>query len=227
MLVWKEFDVLRTPGSLSAIQLKLILMHMNFYMGMSEVYLGKSDGAKLSTSEMYFSEQMKDAKHLTEARGRLEKRGITSSSLDKMSPLQILMANDSARYEESRDELMKWANLPFWQMPEHLKDTPTTTGILSTITLAFFKMREVETRLRQRVVMLQATEAIRAYAAEHGGTLPPSLEATALPIPVDPFSGKQLLYEVKDGIATLRGTPPSSKKADPTYNRVYTIGMRK
>ena len=42
-----------------------------------------------------------------------------------------------------------------------------------------------------------------------------------------PFTGKPVRYEVTDGIAHLRGTPPKSEEQNPEYNLHYEITIRK
>ena len=48
-----------------------------------------------------------------------------------------------------------------------------------------------------------------------------------LPLPVDPVTGKPFVYEVKDGKAVIRGTPPPGREKEPSFNRVYEITVRK
>ena len=55
-------------------------------------------------------------------------------------------------------------------------------------------------------------------------SLPCELISTDVP---DPFIGKSFGYEVKDGKAVVRGTPPADKLKEPIYNRVYEISIRK
>ncbi len=48
-----------------------------------------------------------------------------------------------------------------------------------------------------------------------------------MPLPADPTTGKPFLYELKDGKAAIRGTPPPGRENDPNYNRVYEVTARK
>ena len=79
----------------------------------------------------------------------------------------------------------------------------------------------------QRLTCKLALEAVRAHAASNEGKLPGKLAEIKLPLPLDPVTGKPFLYELKDGTAVIRGTPPPARKADPAYNRVYEITIRK
>ena len=59
-------------------------------------------------------------------------------------------------------------------------------------------------RVERRLNVVQYIEAIRLYAANHNGTLPPSLEAiTEAPVPIDPATGKFFDYKVDGSTATL------------------------
>ena len=57
--------------------------------------------------------------------------------------------------------------------------------------------------------------------------IPDTLDAVKLPLPVDPFTGKPFGYELKDGKAILRGSPPATMKEQPIYNRVYEVRLAK
>jgi RNA polymerase sigma-70 factor (ECF subfamily) len=64
-------------------------------------------------------------------------------------------------------------------------------------------------------------------AAQNGGKFPPSLEATGLPVPVDPFTRKAFVYELKDATAIIRATLPADQKTKSTFNRMYKVIIRK
>jgi hypothetical protein len=66
--------------------------------------------------------------------------------------------------------------------------------------------RRAQARLEQRIGLLRSIEAVRLYAAEHGGHPPDRLNAVALPLPVDPFTGKAFEYAVDGGTVKLAGT---------------------
>src|SRR6185437_5443236 len=154
-------------------------------------------------------------------------RGHKLADLDKLSNLQIAMMEDFAAYEEYRDSSMKWANLPYWQLPRDFIAMKQPEGILPELTPAVIKVIQARARTQQRLGLIQTVEAVRIYAAENDGKVPASLEAIKLPLPVDPITGKPFLYEVKDGKAILRATPPADRKNDPYYNRIYEVTIRK
>jgi hypothetical protein len=57
--------------------------------------------------------------------------------------------------------------------------------------------------------LLRVIEALRDYAAGHGGMPPARLEdVKGLPVPEDPMTGKAFGYEVKGNVVILDATPP-------------------
>ena len=82
-----------------------------------------------------------------------------------------------------------------------------------------------EARLDRRVAALRVVEAIRMYAAAHGGELPDSLDRiTEVPVPLDPVTGKPFGYHLEGGRAELSGT---SGSMGPVYRLSYGITLAK
>ncbi|OJW07998.1 MAG: hypothetical protein BGO49_20625 [Planctomycetales bacterium 71-10] len=77
-------------------------------------------------------------------------------------------------------------------------------------------------RLDRRVAMLRAVEAIRMHAAANGGKLPAALkEIREVPVPVDPSTGKPLVWSVDGDVATLSVPEPKRFTLD------YRIAIRR
>jgi hypothetical protein len=89
------------------------------------------------------------------------------------------------------------------------------------------RVRRAQGRLEQRIALLRHVEALRLYAAAHDGKLPEKLADVEVPLPVDPFTGKPFRYELQDGTAHLRGTPPKGEEKIAAYNLHYEITIRK
>jgi len=100
-------------------------------------------------------------------------------------------------------------------------------GLFSFFVPALHKVRSAQGRLEQRIALLRHVEAIRMYAADHGGKLPEKLADAGVPLPPDPFTGQPFRYEVKDGTAHLRGTPPKGYEKIAPFNLHYEITIRK
>ena len=63
---------------------------------------------------------------------------------------------------------------------------------------------ERQVTLDRRIAMLRTIEALRIYAAAHGGQLPDSLdEVNDVPVPLDPGTGKPFEYHRDGATATL------------------------
>ncbi len=68
---------------------------------------------------------------------------------------------------------------------------------------AITQVLAASSRIELQIVILQAVEGIRMYAAEHNHQLPQQLSDLSYPVPNNPFTGKPLGYEVNEGVATL------------------------
>lgn len=173
-----------------------------------------------------------DEKKMDAARRRLTESGVSADVVKAMPPLQIAMVEDFYQYTLVRDEMFKWMNLPYpvamkglTETDEVIKKAKSEWYLGPMLLPAVMKVKGAQARIEQRVGYLRIIEAVRLYAHEHGGQLPATLGDIKLPLPVDPFTGKPFEYEVKDGVATLHGTPPL--KDSPTMNRYYEIRVRK
>jgi hypothetical protein len=65
------------------------------------------------------------------------------------------------------------------------------------------------------------------YAAAHEGKWPEKLAEIAVPQPIDPFTGKAFSYEVSNGSAYLKGSPPKGEEKNPTFNVLFMVSVRK
>jgi len=118
------------------------------------------------------------------------------------------------------DEVFKWFNLPVAQVRSKVPPGQVTQAMQAeaekygwfTLTSQIFMpaidaARLAGERYEQKRALLMTVEAIRMYAAEHDGQLPPSLEALSVPAPLDPLVGKPLAYERLNDRAILSGHP--------------------
>ncbi|MCC7476516.1 MAG: hypothetical protein IT425_14080, partial [Pirellulales bacterium] len=71
------------------------------------------------------------------------------------------------------------------------------------------------------IASLRVIEALRMHAANHNRQLPKSLdEITAVPVPLNPATGKSFVYRL-DGKTAILELPPSD--GFPFANRWYEI----
>ncbi len=153
------------------------------------------------------------------AKRELIARGMPASKVEAMPTIQVVALHSYRLYEEARDDIFKWAGLPFVQGHEGMRradENPRLgwntlkSGIPFALVLPNIRsVYVVPVRVDRRLDVIQAIEAIRLYTAGHEGKLPPSLEAiTEAPAPLDLATGKPFGYRVDGDKATLNAPPP-------------------
>jgi hypothetical protein len=177
----------------------------------------------------YLTERVENEQYMAAARARLIDSGIPEDRLARFSPYQVALLNERIEYEVLRDEVMKFSNLPTYEAIPRMDAVRMTRGqiIFDEFLPGLGKVRRAQGRLEQRIALLRHVEAIRLYAAAHGGKVPEKLTDIDVPLPVDPFTGKPFRYEALDGVAHLRGSPPKGEEKIPAYNLHYEINIRK
>jgi hypothetical protein len=174
--------------------------------------------------------RIEDDAIVSAVRDRLAKYGLPKERLLKFPPEQIILLDEKRELDRRIDDDMKTISFPFWQYEmlaaeSKLKKAPALfADLLVPITEA---ARRAEWRLDQRIGLLRHIEAMRMHAAEHDGALPPKLSDVAVPLPVDPFTGKPFRYELVGDTAHLRGTPPSGQEKVPQFNIHYEVTLQK
>lgn len=216
----KDFGALRKPDPLSDAELKRMVAELERII---KVEGGPGQGRRPEWAEG----QAADPAVLAAARGRLEKAGFKPAAVARMPRLQVFLADEFLQYRVLQDDLLKWANVPFWKRPADLEQGLKGKGGFAALLPAVTKVAQAQARVQQRIGLLTVVEAVRLHAAEHGGAVPSTLDAIALPLPPDPVTGKPFLYEVKDGKAVIRATPAPGRENEPQFNRVYEVTIRK
>ena len=172
-----------------------------------------------------------DGNDVKAARTRLIEAGLNPENVQVWSPLHVVLLDEVMLYERMRDDVTKTLNLSFWrarpamvEAEAELKKAKEESRFLQLIS-AFFKVKQAQTRLDQRIAYLQIMEALRLHALLSGGSLPASLSEIKLPLPVDPFTGKSFEYSVKGDVATLHGENPLP--GSDRMNRYFEIRIKK
>ena len=142
--------------------------------------------------------------------------------MDALPPAQAVLLYFMAQYDEARDDVLKWLSLPPWQaqagverVERRLRAQPSDgaggallLGLLPTLS----KVLAAQVRTERYVAGLRGAEALRLYAAAHGGKPPARwADITEVPLPTDPLTGKDLsaLYRLDpDGKGVLDLLPP-------------------
>jgi hypothetical protein len=163
------------------------------------------------------------------AKRALIARGRTEAQVDAMPITQAAVLYTYQEYQRKRDDFDKWLNVPYGQSYHRIDRAGLSTteeksanpllAMIQLLTESRGSARVAAVGLDRRLDALQCIEAIRLYAAANEGGLPTHLEAiTDSPAPLDPFTGKPFLYDLKGDSATLSAPMP------PGFNyRPYII----
>jgi hypothetical protein len=82
-------------------------------------------------------------------------------------------------------------------------------------------------RLDRRIAALRCVEALRMYAADKGRWPAKLDDVTAVPIPLDPATGKPFDYRVEGDTFTLSADPPENEKPSAANAIRYVITLKK
>ncbi len=172
---------------------------------------------------------------LPEARRYLtEQMGKPAAEVESMPPAQVLMLYLVGVYHEYRDEMFKGFSLPYPQArtvfaaaARRLESAPDTEAVrLAKLLLpAVNKVYHAPARLDRKVAALRTIEALRQYAAAHGGQLPDALgDVTEAPVPDDPGTGKPFEYRRDGATVTIVSRIPGEPQE--TTGLRYRVTVR-
>jgi len=214
-------NVPMTPG-----QLRKLINHID------ELRRFASDNPKKKQpTQGWLNERTKNQELIRAARNRLIESGIPEERLLRFPPEQVILLDEKLSFEIRRDEVLKLMNLPAWEFSSRLPAFAKTNkeeGLFGSLGVAFQKVRQAQTRLELRIAMLRHVEALRLYAAEHGGQMPKKLTDVPIPLPVDPFTGQSIRYALEGATAHLRGgLPDGVEPSRPDLHVHYLVTMEK
>jgi hypothetical protein len=172
----------------------------------------------------------KDQGRLGAARRRLVLAGCAQGLVDKLPPLQIVLLDEKRDYETRRDDRIKLLSLPIWEIDSLAvgeERSQAGDGLFADLLPQIVKLRRTQGQLERQIALLRHVEALRLHAAGHDGKLPAKLSDIAVPIPVDPFTGKPFDYAVEGTTAHLRGGSPRSREHEPGHNIHYEVILLK
>jgi hypothetical protein len=171
---------------------------------------------------------VKDPAGVRAARVRLVEAGHAADLVERLPPVQVILLDEKRDYEVRRDEEMKLLGLAPWQIDTLTAGEPARggDGLFADLLPHVVEARRAQARLEQRVGLLRHVEALRLYAAGHGGKPPADLAAAGVPLPADPFSGRPFDYRLDGATAHLRGSAPRGEEKNPAYNLCYAITVR-
>ncbi len=165
------------------------------------------------------------------ARPWLVGRGYDKRAAEAMSDDEVVVRYVVENFHILRDQIFKASYLPFASSRSFAERTAADVkaareGPLSVFATLFPMVRTVarsEVRLQRRVALLRTIEAIRLYAASHGGKLPESLEQVKeVPVPNDPVTDQSFGYELKGNTAVIT-SPAIDGQAETALDYRLTI----
>ena len=171
-------------------------------------------------------ERAKDAALVGAARKRVIDMELAEEKAKALPALQILLLDAKNAYEIRRDDEAKWINTPWPKAEAAVSKLGKPGEFYEQLVPNTTKIARARARLDQRLALLRHVEAIRLYAAAHGGKLPASLADIDVPLPADPFTGKPFRYSVEGKTATLHGTPPRGAEKIAGFNVEYRVTIR-
>jgi hypothetical protein len=177
------------------------------------------------------------ARHET-AKRVLIAQGRPRAAVEKLPPLQVALLHTFVQHDRLFDDIVKWQNFPYGQAPPKLQELekrqreelkaadapaiPVGDRLVSTLGRTLLVRAWVD----RRIATLRCLEAIRLYAAAHGGKLPPTLDdIKEVPIPLDPVTGKPFRCRVTGARATLYGPPPDKDEVNAGMAVSYELTL--
>lgn len=156
-------------------------------------------------------ESIRKAEGYEEARKHLLDQGRALKEVDAMPKIQVVLLWHLDQYDRARDNALKAMALPPWEgrpyMDRAEKELHNSGNpIFSLLAPALSKTYEAYLRSERQLAALRCAEALRLYAAAHGGKPPAKWsDIIDVPLPIDPVTGKgfDAFYELKDGRGVL------------------------
>jgi hypothetical protein len=175
------------------------------------------------------------------AKRALVAAGRPRAQVEKMPHVQVALLHSFSEYERMYEEMLKWQTFSYAEAAPHLRaaaerqkaELKDTEGrpvfdLATALMPAMQKVFAARTRLDRKFAALRCVEAVRLYAAAHGGRLPPTLGAIKeVPVPDDPFTGKPFEYRVDGDKATLTGPAPDDLKKNVAYVLKYELTIKR
>jgi hypothetical protein len=176
------------------------------------------------------------------AKRALVAAGRPRELVEKMPHVQVAVMDSMLQYDRLYEEALKWQTFPYAESLPHLRqreerekaEMKATEGVpvlnLAGLLLpAIRKVYAARARIDRKYATLRCVEAVRLYAAAHGGKLPPTLgDVKEVPVPDNPMTGKPFEYKITgDGKATLSGPPAAGDERNAGGPLVYELTIQR
>jgi hypothetical protein len=170
------------------------------------------------------------------AKQHLLDTGMSAEEAAKICPAQAIVILTVDTFNRHRDDVFKWAYMPFetgqaglLAAIENVGTTPRNDQGLPLAQLILPSLAHFRVALQRQertFALLRTIEALRMHAAEHDGKLPASLaDVTCVPVPTDPWAGKPFEYSLTGDVAKLRAAAPEGQPIELTIE--YRLKMAK
>ncbi len=147
----------------------------------------------------------------------LIQQGRSAKEVEAMPHGQVLVLSMMGQYEQWRDEIFKWFNLPYAQAREGMAKTldeferwasgPGRGNPAVVLLPALGRAAFAQARLERKIAALRCVEAVRLHAAAHAGQPPAELgQIDLVPVPADPVTGKPFGYHIDGKSFVLEST---------------------
>jgi len=153
---------------------------------------------------------LKMMKNYPAAKALLIKQGRREKQVEAMSKEQVVALSAFRNVKRWQQEVGKYYHLPYPAtvkgMTSVIKQAKKEPSEFAQALERLMRTRKVIASNTRRFEVLRILEALRIHAAAHDGKLPTHLsDITAVPIPLDPVTGKPFAYQLQGKTAVLRG----------------------
>ena len=225
LIIWTTFRELDSSAPMSAERIKKFIDSMDkmFFQGMSNTPAGGLTA--------YVAARAKDKQKLAAARKRLVDSGLLEANVKAFPPAQVILLDEALECRVRYDDVTKNISFSAGRFESILeacavKQEPAI--LADAVVPAQTSARRAQGRLEQRIALLRHVEArCECTRLSTSGAFPAKLSDVSVPLPDDPFTGKPFCYEVNDGTAHLRSTPPEAMKKTPAFRLHYEITLKK
>jgi hypothetical protein len=159
-----------------------------------------------------------------EAKRYLLAHGKSPKEVEAMPVSQVVLIYHLRTFEQTRDNIYKWINVPYRQGWEGMQQAEKQiaglkkqmkNNFLVRILGLSYKPYLTAAKLDRQISVLRCIEAIRMYAANHNNKLPIVLtDITEVPLPNDPITGRPFIYTAHENQAVIELPAPAGEKAD-------------
>jgi hypothetical protein len=226
ILVARQLGLIHSDGPMTETELEKLVSRLSGLLAFSREQSGQPPRSFRATLQAI----TKDPAKIRAARERLVGAGSKEDEVKKLTPLQVILLDQKREYEVDRDERLKLLGLPLWQF-EGLAGAPerdrSSDAPLADLLPDVIKLRREQGAFEQQVAILRHVEALRMYAAEHGGKLPEKLPDIPVPLPPDPTTGKPFVYSVDGTMAHISGRSNRSESQGPAQTVRYSVTIQK